>query len=259
MSLARDIKTEADAYAYLEGLRWPDGAICPHCGSKEKHYFLTPKSGTDARKTRTGAKTERRVWKCKSCRKQFSVLTKTIFHGTKVELRTWLLVVFEMCANKNGIAAREIERKYSVAPKTAWHMTHRLREAMKNRSPERLLTGTVVADETFIGGTPRFRHGYKRTPGGQGRMDDLKTAVVSLVDVESGEIRSRIVPNVDGQNLRRVLEENVLMSRTVLHTDMERSYNFVGSRFAAHYTVNHHEREYVRGDVTTNQAENFFS
>ena len=136
MSLAKSIKTEADAYSYMETLRWPNGPICPHCGSMEKHYFLTPKTADgQARKTRTGTLTQRRVWKCKTCRKQFSVITGTVFHGSKVPLHTWLMVVFEMCSNKNGIAAREIERKYGVAPKTAWFMTHRLREAMKRKSP----------------------------------------------------------------------------------------------------------------------------
>src|ERR1035437_2592792 len=96
MSIAKQIKSEADAYAYMESLRWPDGPICPHCGSIEKHYFLKPRTGT-ARKTRTGSLTERRLWKCSTCRKQFSVITGTVFHGTKVPLHTWLMVVFEMC------------------------------------------------------------------------------------------------------------------------------------------------------------------
>src|SRR6476469_5784750 len=151
MSLAKGIKTEADAYVYMESLRWPDGPVCPHCASRAEHYFLTPKTGTDARKTRTGSMSQRRVWKCKSCRKQFSVITGTVFHGTKVPLHTWIMVVFEMAANKNGIAAREIARKYGVAPRTAWFMTHRLREAMKERAPHALLTGTVVVDEAWIG------------------------------------------------------------------------------------------------------------
>jgi transposase-like protein len=259
MSLAKGIKTEADAYTYMESLRWPDGPVCPHCHSRADHYFLTPKTGTDARKTRTGSMSQRRVWKCKSCRKQFSVITGTVFHGTKVPLHTWIMVVFEMAANKNGIAAREIARKYGVAPRTAWFMTNRLREAMKNLAPERLISGTVVADETFIGPTPSNQHGYKRIPGGQGQMRADKVAVLSLVNKESGEVRSRVVPNVTGENLRAVIEENVSIPDTVLHTDYEWSYEHIGHRFAAHHRVNHAAREYVRGDVSTNQAENYFS
>ena len=259
MTLAKGIKTEADAYAYMESLRWPDGPVCPHCHSRAHHYFLTPKSGTGARKTRTGSETQRRVWKCKSCRKQFSVITGTVFHGTKVPLHTWIMVVFEMAANKNGIAAREIARKYGVAPKTAWFMADRLREAMKNLAPERLLSGTVVADETFIGPTPRYQHGYKPIEGGQGTMRADKVAVVALIEKESGEVRARVIPRVTGDNLREVMREHVSMPHTILHTDHERSYGALSRHFREHHRVNHMEREYVRGDVSTNQAENFFS
>jgi|SRR5579862_116006 len=264
MTLARQIKSEADAYEYMERLRWPDGPVCPHCASRERHYFLTPKTkdadNVAARKTSRGTMSQRRVWKCKTCRKQFSVTTGTVFHGTKVPLHTWLMVVFEMCANKNGVAAREIARKYGVAPKTAWFMTNRLREAMRNLAPERLISGVVVADETFIGPTPRFQHGHKPVKGGQGQMRSDKVAVVSLIEKESGQVRSRVVPTVNGENLRSVLEDNIDFANSALHTDIERTYNKFSRRFAGgHHTVNHSAREYVRGDVTTNQAENYFS
>src|SRR5438067_4343062 len=129
--LASKITTEADAYRFMESLRWGDPVApnCPHCGS-EKAWFLNPEKG-EARRTRTGSMSQRRVWKCGDCKKQYSVLTGTIFHGTKMPLQTWLFVLFEMMANKNGIAAREIERKYAVTAKTAWFMTQRIREAMK--------------------------------------------------------------------------------------------------------------------------------
>jgi len=117
-------------------------------------------------------------------------MTGTIFHGSKVPLRTWLFVLFEMCANKNGMAAREIERKYGVAPKTAWFMAHRLREAMKVRAPG-MLVGTIVSDETWIGGTPRNRHKAERAMargfGYEGHVTD-KTPVLSLINAETGEV-----------------------------------------------------------------------
>src|SRR5688572_24082859 len=89
-SIADELRTEGDAYEFLEQLRWNGTPICPHCGSVRKHYFLTPKNGS-SRKTRTGTRSERRVWKCGDCRKQFSVLTGTIFHGTKIPVRTWVM------------------------------------------------------------------------------------------------------------------------------------------------------------------------
>jgi transposase-like protein/polyhydroxyalkanoate synthesis regulator phasin len=235
----------------MEELCWADrGALCPHCGCGETVY-IQPANGT-SRKTRTGAQSERRVWRCKTCRKQFSVISGTVFHGTKVALRIWLLVLFEMCASKNGIAAREVERKYGVCARTAWFMMHRIREAMKSDSSAQLLRGTVVADETFIGGSERNRHANRRT-------GKAKVAVLTLVSKSSGEARSRVVPNVDGRNLRRVVQRNVHHS-AVLHTDSAAAYRSFAHLLAGHETVNHHEGEYVRdGKISTNQAENYFS
>src|SRR5271154_2619830 len=120
VSLAAKVATEADAYKYLEGLRWGDKPVCPHCGVIDGHYFLTPKNGV-SRETSRGKQSQRRTWKCHECRMQFSATTGTSLHGSHVPLRIWLFVFFEMSANKNGIAAREISRKYGVNPRTAWH------------------------------------------------------------------------------------------------------------------------------------------
>ncbi|CAN5773773.1 hypothetical protein BH20ACT7_BH20ACT7_12910 [soil metagenome] len=166
-ALAEKLTDEAAAYEFMEQLRWNGRPVCPHCGSVRTPYFLQPRGGKD-RATRTGSRSQRRVWKCADCRKQFSVLTGTIFHGTKIPLRTWILVVFELCSSKNGVAAREIERKYDLTAKTAWFMLHRIREAMKRDPLAGLLKGTVTADETWIGGKPSNRHGHRYGQGGQG-------------------------------------------------------------------------------------------
>jgi transposase-like protein len=260
-----DLQTEAEAYGLLERLRWQGRPVCPHCGS-ERVFYLTPKA-TEGRKTRTGKVSERRVWKCGACRRQFSALTGTIFHGTKVELRVWLAVVAEMCANKNGMAAREIERKYGVAPKTAWFMAHRVREAMKRRAPDSLV-GIIVADETYIGGDPKNRHaddqawldfGAGRVGGARGRGTD-KTPVLSLINAETGEVRSAVVPDVTGVTLRKVMAEQVNMAGSTLWTDEGTWYKTLGQEFAQHQTVNHSEDEYVgRLGQTTNRAEGYFS
>lgn len=213
--LAQRITNEADAYAYMESLRWPSGPVCPHC-HHERAYFLKPANGR-SRATRTGSLSQRRVWKCAKCRRQFSVTTGTIFHGSKVSLQVWLMVFFEMCANKNGLAAREVERKYGVSPKTAWFITHRIREAMKNKAPHALV-GTIVAHETFIGGDPNRMNAktreswvhrqprmFKPTSLGRSRLasSTVKTPVFSLIDAETGEVRSRVVSDVTGATLRR--------------------------------------------------------
>jgi len=256
IALADKLRTDADAYEFLEDLRWNGKPVCPHCGSVRKHYFLTPANGA-SRKTRTGTASERRVWKCADCRKQFSVLTGTLLHGSKIPLRKWVFVIFEMCSSKNGVSAREIERKYNLTPKSAWFMLHRIREGMKRDPMAGLLSGRIVADETWIGGKPSNRHGHKRGQGGQGQTD--KTPVLSLVSRETGEVRSRVVADVRGNSLRAVIAEQVDAKATHLHTDSAGSYAKIAGDFASHSAVDHHIGEYVRGDVSTNQAEAYFS
>jgi transposase-like protein len=193
--LATKLQTEADAYKFLEALRWPDGEqVCPHCGTVDKHYFLKPSNGS-SRKTRTGTPSQRRVWKCRACRKQFSVLTGTIFHGSKIPVRTWVFVVFEMASSKNGVSAREIERKYGLTPKSAWFLCHRIREAMKREPLSGLLSGRVVADETFFGGKPSNRHGHDPKKHVQGHHD--RTPILSLVSRCQGSPK---VPIGDREN-----------------------------------------------------------
>jgi transposase-like protein len=267
----RNLRDEADAYAFMEALRWKGTPVCPHCGN-DRVYFLTAKG--EGRKTRTGKVSERRLWKCGACRKQFSALTGTIFHGTKVELRIWLAVVVEMCANKNGMAAREIERKYGVSPKTAWFMAHRIRDAMQNRAPH-MMMGIIVADESYVGGKPERMNAKTRArwegegevptpivPGGEGRPSQLtaKTPIVSLVNATTGEVRSAVVPRVNSRNLRKFMGANVDMSKSVLWTDEGYQYLPIGPEFRAHQTVNHSEDEYVgRFGQSTNLAEGYFS
>lgn len=264
LKMVMDLRSEAEAYELLERLRWQGRPTCAHCGA-ERVFYLAPKG--EGRKTRTGKVSERRVWKCGVCRRQFSVLTGTIFHGTKVELRTWLMVVVEMCSNKNGMAAREIERKYGVAPKTAWFMAHRVREAMKHRVPGSLV-GVIVADETFIGPERQRMNKTTRAKWEAKRMDPTadfqgwgdKTPVVSLINATTGEVRSAVIPRVDGTNLRKVISEQVNMAGSVLWSDESASYRMIGREFLAHHTVNHSEDQYVGpGGVGVNKAENYFS
>jgi len=254
LRIAERIPDEAAAYAYLEELRWHGSPVCPHCGNEDRCYFLKPANGK-SRATRTGRQTQRRLWKCGACRKQFSVLTDTVMHGTKIPVRTWVFVIFEMCASKNGVSAREIERKYGLCPRSAWFMTQRIREAMKDNGLS-MFVGTIVADETWIGGKPINKH-----VGHRGRGSGLtdKTPVFSLVHKDSGTVYSRVVPDVTGATLRKVLAERVNMARSILHTDKGHQYWPVGQEFASHEAVDHRAGEYVRGDVSTNQAEGYFS
>lgn len=257
--LVARIPTEADAYLLLEELRWNGRPVCPHCGVAGEAWYIRPLNGK-SRATRTGSQSQRRVWKCRACRKQFSVLTGTIFHGSKVALRTWLLVVFEMCSAKNGVSAREIERKYGLTPKTAWFVLHRIREAMRREPLAGLLSGTVAADETWIGGQPKNRHRSdpREQPRRYGTTD--QTPVFALVHHETREVRSRVVPNVTAKTLGAAIAEEVDRERTELWTDGAPVYNGIGEQMRSHQSVDHAAGRYVRrGGMTTNMVENYFS
>lgn len=253
--LADQTPDEASAYLLLEQMRWDGKLVCPHCGSVAQHYFLNPQNG--GRKTRTGKVSPRRVWKCKDCRKQFSALTGTIMEGSKVKVATWLRVMFEMCTSKNGVSSREVQRKYGVSMEAAWFLTHRIREAMKRDPLAGKLWGEVQADETWIGGEPKNRHRKQRLDPDYNKAH--KSTVMSLVHRETGEVRSRIVPDVRGPTLRAALEEETHLSATHLRTDGHRPYTPIGWNAASHETVDHYKHEYARGNVTTNHVEGYFS
>jgi transposase-like protein len=265
LSLMERIPDEAAAWAYMEELRWNGRPVCPHCGNDDRCYFINPRNGH--RTTSTGATTYRRLWKCAACRKPFSVLNDTVMHGSKIPLRVWIMVLFEMASNKNGVAAYEVSRRYGITNKSAWHLLHRIREAMK-ANPLDLLGGNgaiVVADETFIGGKPKNRHQQGRPTrfpeGGRGRAGSAtkKVPVLSLIDRSTGEVRSRVVADVTGTTLRKVISQQVNMAGSVFHTDGGKQYREMGREFIAHEWVDHSAYEFVRGNVTSNQAENFFS
>jgi transposase-like protein len=255
-SLSREITSEADAYAWLESLRWGNNPTCAHCGGSDV-YLLVPKNGI-SRRTRAGSLSERRVWQCRPCRKQFSVLTNTVMHGSKVSVRTWLMVIFEMCASKNGVSARELERKYGLCPRTAWYVAHRVREAM--RSEGGLMSGNIVSDETWIGGDPKNRHKNERRVDSRHRHALNKTPVVSLICRETGEVRSKVVANVTGDSIYSAIKANVSMRYSHLQTDEARGYSSVSWLFGQHTQVNHLRGEYVAANgASTNPAEGYFA
>lgn len=259
--LASALKTEADAYLLLEKLRW-DGApkACPKCGTEGRCYFLNPANGV-SRKTRTGSVSERRVWKCGHCKRQFSVLTDTIFHGTKISIRTWLLVLFEFASSKNSLSAWEVSRKYEITPESAWHMLHRIREATKREPVAGLLRGEIQADETWIGGEPRNRHRNDPREAPRAYATTDKIPVFALVHRETREVRSFPIDKVNAANVWEILKENTEPAEVYLRTDSAKVYRGgIASRVADHKYVDHSAGEYVgKGGVSTNLLEGFFS
>ncbi len=225
-TIAKLFSDETAAWQYLEQTRWPNGPICPHCGIVNHAYFLEPESGI--RTTRTGDTSYRRLWKCGDCRQKFSVLVGTIFEDSHIPVSKWLLAVHLMCAGKNGVSALELSRQLGIAYRSAWFMAHRIRYAMARPPLVDKLSGTVEADETYIGG---------KAHGKRGRGAANKTPVVTLVE-RDGEARSQVVANVTGENIGAILHEQVKPDATLV-TDSYPVYTKPGKDFAAHHTVDH--------------------
>lgn len=277
--LPRYMSDENEAWLLLERLRWNGKPVCPHCGTEdEKHYFIASRSGE--RRTKAGNVSYRRLWKCrdKDCRKQFSVLIGTVFEDSRVPISKWLLALYLFAAAKNAISAKELERQLGVTYPTAWFMLHRLRAAAGRNPLAPLMSGTVVVDETFYGGKPKNKHqqGRNHGPAGPGARAAAQkagvklpggprggyahmTPVVALIDRFTGEVRTKVITDVNGDTLREVISEQVDMPETVLYTDGASAYRKIGKDMAGHHWVDHVRKEYVRGEVTTNQCESFFA
>lgn len=232
------------AREYLEALRWPDGIVCPHCGSAGEHYKLQGKAH------RPG------VYKCVDCTSQFTVTVGTVFERSKIALNVWLQAVHLMCASKKGISAKQLERMLGVTYKTAWFMSHRIREAMTAESGGLLGGGgsTVEVDETYWGNTHQSKIG-KLVGTKQGGHQ--KEKIVSLVE-RGGKVRSIHVAMVTSATLKEAIAKNVHKD-THIHTDSHYGYRKAAQGYASHEFVNHTAQEYARGNVTTNTVEGYFS
>ena len=243
------------ARLHLEVTRWPEGAVCPHCGSKNA-------------KALTGKSHRAGLRQCneKECRRQFTVTVGTVFERSKVPLNKWLLATHLLTSSKKGMSAHQIHRMLGVTYKTAWFMCHRIREAMTDTTPPPMggPDKVVEADETYYGNkvSLKKKRAMKRagtvkgTKGGFGGVSN-KYTVVSLVE-RGGNVRSFHVDRGTRANVREILVRNV-DRKSKLMTDESRLYMEVGQEYARHEKVHHAAGEYVRGDVYTNTLEGYYS
>jgi transposase-like protein len=232
------------AAEYLEALRWADGVVCPHCKESEREPYRLNVKGT-----------KRRVWKCRACRKQFTVMVGTIFEDSHIPLNKWLYAFHLLCSSKKGMSAHQLHRMLGITYKSAWFMAHRIRYAMSEPAFTSRLSGVVEADETYVGGKERNRKRQdKQHKTGRGTG---KTPVVALVE-RGGTARSFRMANVTGAELKGAIRDHVDPSARIM-TDAFKSYRGLDKEFASHEYVSHGDGEYVRGEVHTNTAENYFS
>jgi transposase-like protein len=252
-TMAELFKDEDKARAFLEGKRWPNGPVCPHCKSTEVAK-LTPREGSTT-PVRPG------VYKCRDCREQFTVRIGTIMEESKIPLCKWLMAFHLMTSSKKGVSSHQIARECGITQKSAWFLNHRIREAMKTNPDDpnfpRLLDGVVEVDETYVGGKPRKGTGpHKRGRGTK------KTPVMVLVE-RDGSARVFPIDEVTGKTLRGEVLKNVSRDAIVM-TDELSSYIGLDNEFAGHETVKHSAGQYSRkskkgGRAHINTAESFFA
>ena len=232
---------------YLVDVRWPDEPRCARCNN-EKVYTVKGKLFT---------------WVCKKCGKtpyRFSVLVGTIFKDTKMPLRAWFKVAYLILSSKKGISAlqvyRMMARTHGADYRTYWFMCHRLRAAMKNE--EWPLAGQVEVDETFIGGKQENRHANVRAKySGRGARNTGKTTVIGAI-ARKGNVVCQVIENTSADTLSLFVEQTVEDKVSLVATDEYAGYIDL-KHFYPHETVDHKAREYVRGEVHTNNIENFWS
>lgn len=220
---------------YVARLRWPDGVTCPRCQSKSVGFLAT-----------------RRLWKCKGCKKQFSVKVGTIFEDSPLGLDKWLAAMWLIANAKNGISSYELHRAIGVTQKSAWYMNHRIRLAMQSGTLDKL-SGEVEADETYIGGKARNMHKGKRKAKGRGAVG--KAVVMGLLQ-RHGEVRTFVVDNAKGKTLKPKVRQHVEKGAE-LFTDALASYIGLSPEYV-HQVIDHAEC-YAKGKVHTNGLENYWS
>src|ERR1019366_7474094 len=231
------------AFDFMAKLRWPDKVKCPRCQSEEISFIST-----------------RKIWTCKCCKdkNQFSIRVGTIFDDSALPLDKWLVAIWMIANDKNGISSYELHRALGVTQKTAWFMLQRIRLAMQTGTFEKL-AGEIEADETYIGGKVRNMHFDQKRKRGRGTGGVGKAIVMGLLErhskVKSSRVKMKHVPNARRQTVQAEIREHVEAGSKVF-TDALPSYNGLNKDFV-HEAIDH-AKEYVRGNVHTNGLENFW-
>jgi transposase-like protein len=236
----KQFQTEDQCLDYIEKMRWPNGEMCcVHCGEIGRVSKITRETGKNKRT---------RIYQCLACGKQFSATSGTIFNDTHLPLTKWFLAIALICEAKKGVSAKQLERHLGVNYRTAWHLAHRIREAMQEGAG--LLTGVVEVDETYVGGKVKRK-------GKPFVKKEKKDVVIGLIE-RGGKLR--LVPVADNKMsiIEPVIEKHVSPD-ALLQTDDSAIYNIIGKRRPGGHRIINHSSSYGIGENHSNTIENAFS
>lgn len=240
--LIADYGDEHKCRQYLEAIRWPNGVKCPRDG-KNATWLGTVE-----------------VWECHSCHYQFTVRVGSVLQDSKLPLSKWLIATFLIVESKKGMSANQLRRTLGTTYKTAWYLTHRIRNAMTQSVSSAPLDGTVEVDTTLIGGKPRnaaafdYAVGHRKMGPRAGSLNK-KVSVAGAIK-RGGEVRFKVRK---GMSVNEFIAENVAAGALNIYTDAWRGYANLADNDTRHEQVDHHVKEWVRGDVHTNTIESAWS
>lgn len=243
--------SEREAVEFMEKWRWGADPACPRCGDAAVYQM----------RTKDGERNRDYRWRCRGCKKMFTVRTGTVLEQSKLPVRIWCYAIWRASASKKGYAALQLSRETEISYKSALFVMKRIREMMStDPSTPRKLSGTVEVDETYVGGKPRYRAGVDpKTGKRQTGRGTTKTPVLAMVE-RGGEVRMSTLERITAPALLPAIWEAVDQGRTTIVTDELGAYNGVDRRVSGgHKTIRHKDRHYVDGDVHTNTVEGVFS